>query len=647
MFQSIRNFIGSKFGAAVALGVLLLIAVAFASGDVANTGSFGGVTGGDRVAMVGDERVDNATLSQAATSTLERVRETEPTMSMKGLLADGGLERILDEVVDRMAIAVFGKQQGIIVSDRLIDSEITKISAFRGADGKFSEDNFRQALRQRGISEKSLRDDLEQSLAVRQVMIPANFGAIMPNELAMRYAALLSETREGEIAVLPSMLFAAKEKPSDKEIAAYYAAHGKDFIRPERRVVRYASFDVNVAKQASTPTEAEIASRYKSNAAQYQASETRQASQLVVPTEAAANVIVEEVARGTSLEAAAKAKGLSVAMLTPLDRAGLTRQSSKAVSDAVFSAARGGVASPARSPLGWHLMRIDQIKSVPARTLDQVRGELAKQIAQEKETAALTSMLEEIEEEFGSGANLVEVAKGLEVEVIKTEPLTTDGKIYRKPGASAPPILESVLQTAFVMDLEEPQLAIIDQAARFVIFDVTDIAASAPAPLAEIKDDVQAAYILDKASAEARKAAERVQAEVRKGTSLRKAMASIKKRLLPPQPIRMSRPQLMQIQQQGEGVPEPIALMFQMAEGTVKVQAAQGKQAWFIIQLRKLEPGKIEEDDPSLVDARRDLGRIAGDEYAQALQRAIRSQVGVEKNKAAIKAVGNQLGGGS
>ena len=92
MLQFFRSLLGSKVGAAVALGFLVLIAVAFASGDIANTGSFGGVAGGDRAATVGKDRVDTSSLSQSATAALERMKEQDPTMSMQGFLAAGGLD---------------------------------------------------------------------------------------------------------------------------------------------------------------------------------------------------------------------------------------------------------------------------------------------------------------------------------------------------------------------------------------------------------------------------------------------------------------------------------------------------------------------------------------------------------------------------
>ena len=65
MLEFFRSFTRSKVGAIAVLGFLALIAIAFASADVANTGSFGGIAGGDRVATIGKERIDTGTLSQA------------------------------------------------------------------------------------------------------------------------------------------------------------------------------------------------------------------------------------------------------------------------------------------------------------------------------------------------------------------------------------------------------------------------------------------------------------------------------------------------------------------------------------------------------------------------------------------------------
>ena len=108
MLEFFRKFSKSKVGALVVLVFLALIAIAFASADVSSSGSFGGVAGGDRVATVGKQRIDTATLSQSATTALENIKQQNPKMSMQGFLAAGGLDKVLDDLIARSSIAEFG-----------------------------------------------------------------------------------------------------------------------------------------------------------------------------------------------------------------------------------------------------------------------------------------------------------------------------------------------------------------------------------------------------------------------------------------------------------------------------------------------------------------------------------------------------------
>jgi peptidyl-prolyl cis-trans isomerase D len=647
MLSFFRTFLTSKIGAGVALAFLVLIALAFAGGDISNVGNLGGGSSGERVATVGKERIEAATLNQAATSALERVKENDPTMSMKAFVANGGLADVLDSLIDRLAIAGFGRENGIVAGDRLIDSEIAQLPVFKGPDGKFNDTLFRQAIQQRGISEQALRDDLAQGLIARQVMIPATVGTVMPRKLATRYAALLSETRTGEIAVLPSIAFRSQTEPDDKEVSAYYAKNRSDFIRPERRTIRFATFGTQSFAAAAAPTDAEIAARYKANAAKYAALERRQVTQLIVPTEAAAKAVVAEVAAGKSLEAAASAKGLAASKLDLLSRQELAGQFSPTYAAAVFSAPRGQIVAPARSDLGWHVARVEEIESRPARSLALVRSEIAAEVGAEKQRTAVSEALEGIEEELDGGGSLVEVAKRIGATVTTTPPVTADGRIYLKPGETAPAPLAPVLKTAFAMETEAPQLAEVERGTTFIIYDVTDIAESAPAPLKEIMPSVKAALMVERASVKAKEAARQVQAAMAKGTPMAEALRALGRPLPPVQPVKMSRPELARLQQQQRQVPRPIALMFNMAEGTTKVQPGPNQQAWFVVSLKDIEPGKVKAGDPITEMARGQLGGMLGTEYSDALGRAIRNEVGVERNAEAIRAVRNQLAGES
>ena len=275
MFQFFRNFFKTKLGLAISLAFLGLIALAFASADVSSTGTFGGIAGGDRVAVVGDEKIGTADLVVAANSGLDRLRQEDPTLSMPEFVGSGQLELVLEALIDRNAIQGYARKYGFRAGENLLNSEIRMIPAFRGADGNFDEQTYRQALAMQRISDAQVRSDLGVGLLSQQLLIPASFGASVPNKLAYRYAQLFKERRQGSIALLPAATYAPSGAADPEVLRAYYNANREAFVRPERRVIRYATFDSDALGDRIEPTEAEIAARYKRDAEQYAASETR------------------------------------------------------------------------------------------------------------------------------------------------------------------------------------------------------------------------------------------------------------------------------------------------------------------------------------------------------------------------------------
>ena len=643
MLSIFRTILKSKIGAALGLALLIVIAIAFASGDIVGMRGGAEAGGGATVAKVGGESISAAELAQGANRALERVKQQQPTATMQLLVAQGGLEQVLGDLIDRVAFRVFGKSHGLAISDRLVDSEIAQVPAFQGVDGKFDQATFRQALAQQGISEETLRETLANGLAAQQLLAPAQFATVLPEYAARRYASLLEERRTGSVVALPSLAFAPSGAPTDAQLAAFYKAHTDEFIRPERRVVRYAMFGEDALKAPPAPTDAEIAARYDANKSAYAAQHNRRLSQLIVPTEAAAKAIVTEVEGGKTLEVAAREKGLSSAQLEFFSKEELARQFSPDVAQAVFAAPVGKLAAPKKSALGWHVIRVDEEQTKPERTLAQVKDELSTQIAQEKRRQAFSDMLANIEDQFAEGSSLSDVAKAIGAKVERTRPITADGRIYMAVGETAPAVLQPVLATAFAMEQEEPQVAEVERGKTFVLYDVTEITASAPAPLAEIKDDVSDAWKLDAGSQAAKAAAQKMQGEIRKGKSLQQAAADLGKQLPPIEEVAMTRPMLAAALRSGRPVPPPISLMFHMAKGTVKVQSAAQERGWFVVLLKTIEPGEV--SDEAAARTRDELGEQLAQSYGEAVAKAVRNEVGVERKPAAIQAVRDQLAG--
>lgn len=640
MLQLFRRFFQSKFGIPITLAFLALIAFAFASSDLANTGTFGGVAGGDRVAVVGDQKIDTSDLIVGAQSALDRARQTNPNLSMGAFIAQGGLEDVLDQMIDRAAIAEYARRHGLRAGDNLVNSEILSIPQFRGASGEFDAAVFRRLIATQGLSEAAFRADLTQGLLAQQLLVPIAIGGKAPETAVSHYAALLKERRRGAIGVIPATAFAPEGEPSQAALEAYYTENRGDYIRPERRVIRYAQFGPEALGDRIEPTAEEIRARYEEDRARYAAREERRIRQLIVPTQEAANAIRGRVSAGGSLEAAAREAGFDTATLGPISRQDLAAQSSGDVARAVFAAGRGEIAVPARSALGWHVVQVDAIDATPARSLDQVRAEIAEALRTEKRNAALADLAASIEDQLADGVSLSDVAQDLGLEVQTTRPLLATGTVYGTAGEPAPEAIVPALETAFQMSEGQPQIAEIERGQTFVIFEASEIVSSAAAPLAEIRDDVAADWRLAQGAKAARAAADRILGRVAKGATLAAAIAEEEVALPGVEQIDLTREQLAAMQGQ---FPAPIALLFSMAEGTTKKLEAPGNNGWFVVDLDDIETGEVSRNDPVFAQASADLGAAMGREYADQLRVALRKELGVERNQAAIEAVRKQL----
>lgn len=645
MLQFFRNFFSSKVGIIVTLGFVGLIALAFAGGDVMNSGNFGSGTSGDRVASVGKLRISSADLERAAANSVDELRQQQPGMNMKAFVNQGGLEQLLGNLIDLSAVRAFGEKHGIHIGDRLIDSEIAKIPSAQGPDGKFSDQVYRAFLAQRGVTDEQVRRQIAEAMMARQLLTPAELAVVPSKEAISRYAAILTEKRVGAIATLPSDAFAPKTAPTDAEINAWYASKKNDYTLPERRVIRYATFTDAAVKSVPAPTEAEVAALYEKNKAQFAASESRKVTQLVLPTEAAAKVIVAELGTGKSLEAVASTKGLAAAGLGTLTRQALSAQTSQAIADAAFGAEKGRTVGPLKGPLGWTLLRVDGIETKAGRSLDQVRGELTEQAAIIKRRTALTEFSAKIEDQFDNGSTLADVAKELGLTISETPALLADGSAFGQPGSKSPPQLAKVVSAAFAMEGEkQPQLAEIEPGKTFIIFDVGSLMASAPPPLAEIKQIVANDVQLSKGAAAAKAVAQKIEDVVRKGGDLSAAISGLGLRLPPVQKIDMSR---QQFQAMGAQTPPPLSLLFSMAKGKVKLLGAPRARGWFIVQLKDAIPGQVAANDPRLNELARSIAQLQANEFSEQLRGAMRNEVGVKRNEAALKALRGRLTGAS
>ena len=637
-----RRFFASKIGLPIVLAFLALMTLAFAASDITGA-TFGGISSSDRMAVVGGKSIPINDLTVGANNALSQVRQQNPTLTMPEFVAQGGLEEVTLQLIDRFAIGEYARRHGLRAGKNLVDSEILKIPAFQGLTGAFDQKAYVAALGSRGLNDKLFRRDLADELLAQQLLAPAVAAPQLPEKIARQYAALVLEKRKGEIALIPSAAFAPAGDPSDAQLAAWYKDNRTQFIRPERRTLRFAVFGADSLKVNATPTAAEIAARYQKDAARYAASENRAITSFVVPTQDAAKALNARISGGAAFEAVAREAGFNASKSDARDQQALAGATSAAFAQNAFKAAQGGVITPAQGQLGWYVARVDKIERIAARTLAQATPDLTQTLTAEKRAAGIADLVAKIEGEVDGGTALAEVAKTYGLKVETTPALLADGQAFGRPDVQIVPQLAPVLATAFQMEESEPQLAEVVPGQQFVAFEVARVEEAAAPPLAEVRAPAVAGWKRAQGAVLAKQAADRILAKVRGGMSLDAALAAEKKPGFEREPINLERRQL--VAQQRQRVAPPLVLLFSMAEGTVKSLEAPRHIGWYIVNLDDISTLPLDKEPTLVAQTRQQLGGALAEEYRSQATAAMRKELGVTRNDAGIAAVRKQLVG--
>lgn len=640
MMTFLRRFATSPFGIAVFAIIIIAFVVTLYEGRAGLGGAAGGGSG---LAEVGSVSIVEGEATRRVQNQLDAARQQQPELDMNAFVAQGGVEQTIDQLINGRALELFATEHGLVASRRLVDGAIASIPAFNGPNGQFDRSTFLNLLAQRKIPEAQLREDFAREALTKALLVPVAGAARVPQGVVERYAALLLEARSGQIGVVPTAAFAQNAPIPAGDLKTFYDRNVARYTVPERRTIRYATFDRARFDGKVVATEAEIAAAYKANAARYAARETRGFTQIIVQQKADADRLLAGIRSGTAMATAAQSAGLEALTVPPTDKAAFARLTGPRVADAVFSAPRGSIAPLVQSGLGYHIVRVDTVTAIPARSIEQAREEIAAELNKVKVDEALADFVAKLDDDINGGATFDDVAKSYSLSVLMTPPITAGGLAPEVAGFILPDPVKPLLRDAFRAEPgDDPQIASSANGTAYVLYHMDRVIPAAPRPLNIIVAQVQADAQVDRAAKAARRAAEAIVDSVDKGTPFAQALAQSSVKLPPARPASGRR---IDIAQAGDKVPPPLALMFGMVEKRARILAAPGGAGWYVVYLDSIVAADPKAAQPLMAATSQQLGRVVSDEYVAQFASAIKKTVGVRKNEGAIAAFKRSLTG--
>lgn len=538
----------------------------------------------------------------------------------------GIVQSVVQRQINDTALRLAAQGMGVEISDDLVSKTIRETPGFQGLGG-FDRLRFQQTLSQNYMSEARYIASVRRQMANGQ-LLESFASKTAPKVLTDSVYRHRQEKRIADTLLISDSAQKDIPEPDETTLTKFHKDNASRFTAPEARslsVIRLEAADL--ASEISV-TDSEVKEAYEAREDEFTTPETRDVKQMVIPEEADAKLAEQALSQGRDFAEVAKEIAKMDASTLDLGTVSRADLPFPELADAVFSLNAGETSAPQKSPLGWHLFRIGGINLGGTRTLDEVKDELKKTIANEKAIDSLFELANKLEDAFGGGATLEDAAGQLNLKLVKIAAVDKFGNDRDgKPVNNLPS--GDFLGTAFATEEgSDSQLTETGKDGYFVL-RVDGVAEPILKPLDTVKEEVAKAWKAEKRAEKSKKAADTVVARVKSGSSFNGIAFELG------QTLKTSPALTRQPEKRVDDFPQPlIDGIFSVSKGeAVSIRTGSG---YTVAYLKSVTAAVPSADKDGLEKVSDQLGQsLRGDVLAQ-LAGALRGQYGVTINQRAV-----------
>lgn len=370
---------------------------------------------------------------------------------------------VLNGLVDREILLQSAENNGLYVSEQMIDQLIVADSSFHGEEGRFDRNQFEAVLRNVGLTPLMYRDQLRKALLTAQERNAFALSAFATPAQAEQLTRLAMQTRD--VDWLRFTLADALENVmvSEEQLQARYDENAERFMTEAKVVLSYIELKQSDFADPESISEADLRAAYEQELARFQADEERQASHILFElgegSEADVRALAQDVrARiesgelsfaDAATEYSADPGSAPVGGDLGFNGRGVFVG---AFEDKLFAMQEGELSDPVRTEFGYHLIQLNAIRATEAPSFAEREADLRAELASASAEADYVEALDRMADLSFSAADLQVPAEELGVDIQQTEAFGQSG------GSSELTSNAKVLRVAFSRDLVDERL---------------------------------------------------------------------------------------------------------------------------------------------------------------------------------------------
>ncbi len=450
MLQALRNQVSSW----VVRAFLLLLVLSFAVWGIGDV--FFGTPGGNVAAEVDGQPVSLIEVNRDFTNNLRQLQEQYgAAIDREGPLGAQLLNDALAQSVARRLVEVHASDLNLSTDDETVAETIRTIPAFQVA-GQFSRPNFDFALQRLGFSEQDFIEDMRADLTRDRILRSLEDSVRLPEDLGI---VLEKHRNEERLVTLLEVPYASIEvsEPDEATLAAYLEENSDSFRAPEYRTGAMLILSPDIVADDITVDEREVRALYDERRSQFSVPARRTVGQILAPSREAVEPARREALAGAEFEEIPDRlpeNNLSFTEFEDLRPGDLP----EVLDTMVWQTGTDEISQPVESDFGWHIFEIADEVPETVTPFDEVREQLARDLAVGKATDQLPDLAAALDDEIAAGNSLEEAGDSLDLSVIQFESVDPSGMGKNQNRAIPTDVQPEMLQGIFSAPADEVSL---------------------------------------------------------------------------------------------------------------------------------------------------------------------------------------------
>jgi len=399
----------------------------------------------------------------------------------------------LNTLIDRRLMTQAAKRLGIDVTEEECQKAIMGYPAFQ-VNGQFDMGRYQALLSQNHMAPEDFEASITQELLGKKLQqFLFAFLPITEEEVLEQYRFANEKIRLAFVEFKPQD-FRKSVSVDEAGLKAYFEGHQEKYRVPAKRRVAYVEIDPATYKNGIKISEKEIQSFYEYNNAAYnQPRQVKARHILFTLVPEASKEAEEKVRKGAEVVLTKARKGEDFAKLAaeysddPSKSKGgdlgffAKGQMVPAFEEVAFNLKKGEISDLVRTPFGYHIIQVEDIKEAHTQSLDEVRDAIADTLTQNAAADRAHEKGLTFVDQMPYDVPLGVYAKQQGLEAKDSASFSSGERI---PGIEGS---ERVTETLFALGKNETT-ELIELGGKFYIFQVAE---EKPSYLPELKDVVQ------------------------------------------------------------------------------------------------------------------------------------------------------------